>query len=166
MEEDLKQLRFEVGDSDVYVRLIEGEYPPYEKIIPHQFETTVSVDGETFLQELKRASIVAREASEVIQILTEEDNGSEGGGDKISRNLTIKATSASTGSYKGTCPLIQETGNTFEIAFKASYLIEFVKSCEPEVVEIQVNDSLKPAMFRIQGVKGFLYVVMPFRLNQ
>jgi len=164
-EEELKQLRFEVGESDVYVRLIEGEYPPYEKIIPENFSVSLVIDGEKFHQELKRAAILAKEASNIITI--KSDNTSlENDKNQKATQLIIESKSLSRGSYLGKIPLLTDVSEDIQISFNVNYLLDFLNSCKPGVVEMKFNDSLKPAMFAVDEEDNFKYIVMPFRVNQ
>lgn len=168
-EEELKQLRFEVGESDIYVRLIEGEYPPYEKIIPENFSVSLTFDGEKFFQELKRAAILAKEASNIVTIksadLSPVDNQDKENDSLISQ-IIIESNSLSKGSYVGSLPLLTNISESIEIAFNVNYLLDFLSSCKPGVVEMKFNDSLKPAMFTVDEKDNFRYIVMPFRVNQ
>ncbi len=165
-EEELKQLRFEVGESDVYVRLVEGEYPPYEKIVPESFLMSISFDGEGFQEELKRAAILAKEASNIVVVKNESlsDKNSEIKQDYS--NIEIESNSMSKGSYVGKLPLLANASDFFQIAFNVNYILDFLNSCKPGIVEMRLNDSLKPAMFLINGNDSFKYIVMPFRVNQ
>lgn len=168
-EEELKQLRFEVGESDIYVRLIEGEYPPYEKIIPETFSVSIVFDGERFSQELKRAAILAKEASNIVTIKSEEISSTENqkkGNTNSSSQIIIESNSLSKGSYTGKLPLLSSINESIEISFNVNYLLDFLSSCKPGVVEMKFNDSLKPAMFSIDERDNFRYIVMPFRVNQ
>ena len=57
---DEKLLAFFIGDNDIYVRMIEGEYPPFEKVIPIEKKTTVTIDAEEFLRSVKLVSVFSK----------------------------------------------------------------------------------------------------------
>mgnify|MGYP003975631791 CR=1 FL=1 len=65
---ELKQVFFSMNGVLIFVRLIDGNYPPYEKIVPVDFKTEVVFDSEELLDNLKRAMIFARESSNIVKI--------------------------------------------------------------------------------------------------
>ncbi len=154
VSQELKQLSFSINDTQIFVRLIEGDFPPYQKIVPASFELEAEWDGEEFLSQLKRAMIFARESSHIIRLsLTEQ-------------TLTIKASSTAQGEYEGSIPVSLSKGTGNVIAFNAKYLIDFISTLKPAKVWFGMNESLKPAMFRPSGSPTYSYVVMPFRVNE
>lgn len=163
-EDELKQLRFEVGQSNIYVRLIEGDFPPYEKIIPANPTITASLDGESLKKELKRASILAREVSNIVELEIGGEVGEDRKGNNL-ENLIIRANSANQGRYEGVCPLLRKVDKSLPIAFNSNYLLDFLTHCKPESLDICVSDSLKPAMIKMSQKKNYQYVVMPFRVS-
>ena len=72
------------------------------------------------------------------------------------------------GSYSSTltAEIIRNDQDQAEISFNVRYLLEFLQAMKPEKIWLGVQESLKPAMFRIEGNMNFRYIVMPFRLNQ
>ena len=151
VSEELKQLLFKVANVEMYVRLIEGEYPPYEKIIPPSFALEIELDAEEFLTQLKRAFIFAKDASNIVRLKFNKDE------------LEVKAISPSYGEYKGEMPVVNKTGDEGEIAFNVHYLIDFINTVKPEKLFFGMNESLKPAMFKDPENKNYLYIAMPFR---
>ncbi len=89
VSDELKQLLFKINGVEMYVRLIEGDYPPYEKIIPPSFSLKVEFDGEEFLTQLKRAAIFSRDVSNIVKIKIEKDK------------MIITSQSPSLGDYSG-----------------------------------------------------------------
>ncbi len=151
---ELKQIKFIVGGVGIFVRLIEGDYPPYSKIIPSQFKTEINMLGEDLKQELQRAFVLAKEASNIVEWKFEDNE------------LVIKSSAPAVGSYEGRVLVSSEKGDGGEIAFNVKYLLEFLSSTKPENLKFMMNESLKPAMFKVEGVENFKYVVMPFRVNE
>ena len=154
VSEELKQLLFKVANVEMYVRLIEGDYPPYEKIIPAAFSLEVELDAEEFLTELKRAFIFAKDASNIVRLTFTKDM------------LEVKAISPSFGEYKGEISIENKSGEEREIAFNVHYLIDFINTVKPEKLWFGMNESLKPAMFKDPSIADYIYIAMPFRVNQ
>jgi len=151
---ELKQLKFNLANNEVFVRLIEGDYPPYQKIIPDGFTSKISLDGETLKKELQRAFVLARESSNIVKLSLESDS------------LTINSISPAYGEYQGKILLPTENKELNEIAFNTTYLLDFLNSVKPGTLFFEMNESLKPAMFTIDGRLNFKYMVMPFRVNE
>jgi DNA polymerase-3 subunit beta len=169
-ENELKQLKFEVGHSSIYVRLIEGEYPPYEKIIPTHLPLEAAVDGEELKRELKRAHILAREVSNIVELelggkLDNDDKDKKNKDNPSLGSMVIRANSANQGKYEGVCSLNSELTQVLPIAFNVNYLLDFLTNCSPEELTIYASESLKPVLITVSGKDNYRYVVMPFRVS-
>lgn len=162
--DELKQLLFKVGQVDFFVRLIEGDFPPYQKIIPPTFKISIDIESADFLSQLKRAQIFARETSNIVRLaFKHNDEGSF---------IIIKAISPSYGEYVGEAPieiksdLSKEEIAEMQIAFNALYLIDFINAVHSEKISMSINESLKPARFIGLENKEYFYISMPFRVNE
>lgn len=151
--DELKQLLFKLSGVEMYVRLIEGDYPPYEKIIPPSFSLQVEFDSEAFLTQLKRAAIFSREVSNIVKINIQKDQ------------LKIFAESPSFGEYSGEIEIKNDSGENGEIAFNVNYLIDFINAVKPETLFFGMNESLKPAVFKDKDQNDYFYIAMPFRVS-
>lgn len=150
---ELKQILFEIDSVQMYVRLIDGDYPPYEKIIPPDFLLQAEFDAQDFLTQLKRAAVFAKGVSNVVSMEIEADE------------MTIKSSSPASGDYVGSININNEGKNSGIIAFNVAYLIDFINAVKPEFLVFRMNESLKPAMFIDKSKSDFFYIAMPFRLN-
>jgi len=153
VSEELKQVFFSLNGVEVFVRLIEGEYPPYERIIPSSFETEVIFDTEELLDNLKRAMIFARESSNIVRFEILEDK------------VIIHSSSPTFGKYKGELHAVKVNGNKNEIAFNIKYLLDYLNATKSEKQWFGMSESLKPAMFKPDKNENQQYVVMPFKVN-
>jgi DNA polymerase III subunit beta len=162
--EELRQLLFKVNGIEFFVRLIEGDYPPYQKIIPPNFRLTADIESDEFLDQLKRAQIFSRESSNVVRLSFKNENKTD--------YLIIKAISPSYGEYIGEMPvkidteISKEELSELQIAFNVLYLIDFINAVETEKISLNINESLKPAKFTNPDDKNYLYISMPFRVNE
>jgi len=117
---ELKQVFFSIEKVLVFIRLIDGNYPPYEKIIPSDFTTEVIFDSEELLENLKRAVIFAKEASNIVKLSIEENE------------VKIKSSSPSFGNYEGVLKNVKIKGERKEIAFNIKYLIDYLSAIKQE----------------------------------
>jgi len=154
LSQELKQLSFMINQTEMYVRLLEGEFPPYEKIMPVGFGVQATWDGDEFAAQIKRAFIFARETSNIIRFQLEADE------------LVLTARSATQGEYEGRLPLKLLVGQPTSIAFNAKYLMDFMSLVKPQTIWFGMNDNLKPSLFRPEGHTHYSYVVMPFRVTE
>ena len=162
LSEQLKQVLFKVGQVELSVRLMDGDYPPYQKIIPPEFKLILELDTQEFINQLKRAQIFAREVSNIVNLEFEQS----------ASVLTITALSPAFGEYKGEMPVklqsndLELESKKLKIAFNVNYLIEFINAIQEETLWLQINESLKPAALSSTVYPNYLYIIMPFRVNE
>lgn len=154
VSEELKQVFFSINSVEMYVRLIEGSYPPYEKIIPSSSSTEVSFDTQELTNNIKQAMIFARESSNIVKF------------EFSSKNCSVLAESPTLGSFVGDLEQAVVSGDRAEIAFNARYLLDFLQAVKSETVKFSMTDSLKPATFTTDDLSNYQYVVMPFKVNR
>jgi len=153
VDQDLKQVKFILDTTEIFVRMIEGDYPPYEKIIPTSFATKILLDPQTLLLELKRAVFFAKETSNIVRLTLSQGK------------ISILARSPSYGEYQSDVEVNGTVPNSFEVAFNATYVIDFLLAQEDDEIVIEANESLKPVMFSSTKRVGQKYIVMPFRVS-
>jgi len=156
VSQELKQIKVVIGENEMFIRLVEGDYPPYEKIIPENFKLEFEVSGEEIEQEFQKASIIAREASNIVRVELKKES------------LLIKSITTSFGEYLGTIPVIKSSSflSDIEVAFDIRYLMDFFNSVKPSTIKICINESLKPVAFCLPELSEYIYIVMPFRVNE
>ncbi len=148
-----KLLVFFIGENDVYARMIEGEYPPFEKVIPTEKRTTVTIDAEEFLRSVKLVSVFSKEFSNIIIMEVEKDSikfipkVGQGEEDVVYQEAKIE-------------------GETQKIAFNYKYLIDFLNSAPKKKIIIELLRSDAPVVFKIEGVNNFFHIIMPVRIQE
>lgn len=145
--EKLVRFLFEGGMS-LATRTIEGEYPPYENVIP-KYENMASISKDEFIKSLRLASIVARENGSVVKMESQK------------KALTVKAESP-TGNFNDDIE-IQYGEMPKSTGFNYKFLLEAIERIEGENLYYRFNpeEELSPAV--LSGNDNFLYVVMPVR---
>ena len=155
--DNLNQVNFKIGNVEFTSRLIEGEFPNWQKIIPGTFTSRARVTKEEFLKVIKVASIFARDSGNIVRLLL-ESGGSNGA------SLKIFAQNSQVGSNEAQTE-IELTGKGGEIAFNYRYLLEMLSSVEAEEVDFEMIESLNPGRLTIPGDKDYFHIVMPVRLQ-
>lgn len=149
---DKHQVIFVLDEIEVISRLIEGDYPNYQKIIPESFSTKVFLNRDEFLQAVKIASVFAKESANVIKMNTKTSS------------IELSANAPQIGQNKIDLDSKIE-GESVEIAFNYKFLLDFLTNCKSQEVLIQLNDSLSPASFTDQSDPNFTHIIMPVRLQ-
>ena len=147
------QIIFSQNETTLVGRLIEGEFPQFEKIIPQEFSTKVFFEKEDLQRAVKSCYVFARETAGVVKL-------SVGKGE-----ITVSANAPSLG--KNTVEVEAKTeGEENEIAFNARYLLDlFAHLGDPSLV-FEMTGPLSPGVFKIAQDNSFLHLIMPIRLQE
>lgn len=148
--EENKQVLFGAGDMVFGSRMVEGEYPPFEKIIPTTSSTTVNVNKEDFRSAIKTAAVFAREGANTVKLHL-EDNVVE-----------VSAQSAQTGSQESVVEAKIE-GPALDIIFNYRYLEDFLNITKGESVTMKFNSATAAGVFLDSDDENYLHLVMPVK---
>jgi DNA polymerase-3 subunit beta len=141
---------FEVGDTRLTTRLIEGEFPNYRQLIPATHPNTLTVEREPLLEAIRRVKILAKDATPVrLQM----------GGD----TLRLTAITQDVGNASEELDATYE-GTELTVAFNPEYFASGVEACSSDSITLSTLDSLKPAVVRGVGNDDYLYLLMPVRV--
>lgn len=138
-------------------RLIEGQYPAYQRVIPTTYRTRLKFPKEPLMQAVRRAYIVGRNASDRIEFLTAEDR------------VTLRAESATEGRGIEEVDVLRE-GDDIQIAFNARHVLDALAAMDTPGVTIDMTDASKAAVVRPvtddeSGVSGeYLCLLMPIQI--
>lgn len=150
------QIVFSLPDIELSSRLLEGEFPDFEKIIPPASSTKAVFDKDEFLRAVKVASIFAREQANIVKLKI--DPLVDGG------KLIISAETPQVGGNESEISTKAE-GEELEIALNCRFLLDFLNSCPAEEIIFEANGPLSPGVFKIKGDDSFLHLIMPVRLQ-
>lgn len=155
--DSLNQLCFKIDNIEFTSRLIEGEFPNWQKTIPTAFSSVAKINKEEFIKLVKVASIFAREAGNIVRLKLEEN------AKKPTISVYANASQLGSGNAKMDC---QMQGPGGEIAFNYRYLLEVLGLMSDEEVVFEMIESLNPGRLRGQDEKDtFFHIVMPVRLQ-
>jgi DNA polymerase-3 subunit beta len=146
------QILFNVDDSILVSRLIEGQFPNFQKVIPQEFSKRLIVPTDQFQQSVRRAAIVARDNANRIILRTAD------------AKLTINAESSTVGTAYEEVDIVRD-GDDIEMAFSAKYLLDFLSIVETEAIEMQLTGNLSPALLKPQESEDYNYVLMPMQIR-
>ena len=147
------QVLFHVEGIDLVSRLIEGQFPNYEPVIPSGHTSRAVVDRESFLAGARRASIFARDSANIVKI----ELGGEAG-----EGVAITAHAADVGDNADTLEASVE-GQPTTIAFNARYLIDVLANLGADEAALELSGPLAPGVIRGIGKDDYVHVIMPVR---
>lgn len=144
-------VEFEIRNVKVASRLIEGEFPNYEKVIPDQQDKRLLVQIAALEQALRRAMIVARDDANRVVLRGEGST------------LQISAASPDVGSVEEKVEMELE-GEPVEIAFNVRYMLDMLETAGSEQVVMNLSGALNPGTVRPAGREDYIYVLMPMQI--
>lgn len=147
------QVIFSQGETVLVGRLIEAEYPAFEKILPASFSTSTSFGKAALLNAVKICSVFARDTANIVKFSIEKDR------------IIVSANTPSVGENKVEIEAKTE-GEENEIAFNARYLLDFLGNIDDEDLIFEMNGPLNPGVFKIKGNPNFLHLIMPIRVQE
>lgn len=150
--ENQNQMVFKIGSTQLSSRLIEGQFPPWERIVPKSFENTTVINKAEILKAIKLASVFARDAANLIKIETGENK------------LKLSSEAKELGKQETDVDAKIE-GSAITIAFNSKYLIDALSACNAQDIRMQFSGNLSPALITPLDDKTVEYVIMPIRLS-
>lgn len=147
------QVIFAVDDIEVVSRLIEGNFPDFEKIIPDKGKTKALVEREELTRAVRIASIFARESANIVKFSLQKGN------------LEVSANTAQVGDNKSRVEAKIE-GETGKIAFNSRYLLDFLNIVGADQISFEMTGSLNPGVFKPVGDDSYLHIIMPVRVQK
>jgi DNA polymerase-3 subunit beta len=147
------QIIFSQNGTALIGRLIEAEFPNYEKIIPTDFSTKTIVDKEDLQKAIKEGNVFARQTAGIIKLSIQKNK------------ILISANAPSVGKNRIEVEA-KTTGEENEIAFNARYLLDFLSNTDSETISFEMNGPLNPGVFKETDDPSFMHLIMPIRVQQ
>lgn len=133
------------------MRLIDGQFPEYQRVIPKEGEKQVSVSRAAFLEALKRIALLSADKSNAVKIQL------------APKLLRITANNPDLGEAKDDLEVAYK-GGEITIGFNARYLIDVLSVLETDEVVFELGDEHSPGVVHAPGDKSYTAVVMPMRV--
>lgn len=155
LKEKEKQVVFGIGDTILASRLLEGDYPDFEKIIPKKGNCEILTDKDEFGRAVKLASIFARDGANIVKIKVLKDS------------LKISAESGSSGSQeaKVDAKISNQESENLEIAFNYRFLEDFLHSVTGEEIKMEFLSPNSPGIFTDTSDSSYLHLIMPVKVQ-
>jgi len=144
------QVLFEIDSTSLVSRLIEGEYPDYQQVIPTESKTTIQADRKELIKAIKVASFFCRQGINDVNLKIKENT------------LTIQALNDQVGENK-TSVEIEKKGDDNEIVFNYHYILDGLNAISTDKVELGINSGSLPGILKPIGDDSYIYIIMPIK---
>jgi DNA polymerase III subunit beta len=145
------KVRVEIGPVVLTSKLIDGTFPDYGRVIPHNNDKEMKVPNAAFISAVDRVSTIASERGRAVKLNLAKDK------------LILTVNNPEGGSATEEIPVGYGAG-ALEIGFNARYLLDIAGQLESEDARFLLADPGSPTMVRDGGDDGALYVLMPMRV--
>ena len=146
-------LFFDVGGRMLISRMIDGQFPAYERVIPKGNDKQIEFERERLTSAVKRVALLSNERSRSVKI-------------EISKGK-VEVTSSSSEFGEAREELtVDYSGSPLTISFNAQYVLDFLNVVETDVVVLSLKDEVSQAVMKPVGAQGYdyTYVIMPMRI--
>jgi DNA polymerase III subunit beta len=145
------QARFMFSGMEFVTKLVEGKFPDYNRVIPKNHRNSVTLGRAPLLACLQRAAILTSEKFKGVRVNIEPGV------------LRIASSNAEQEEAKEELE-VDYAGDTIDIGFNVTYLIDVLSNVSQEMVKLELQDSSASALLTVPERPGFKYVVMPMRI--
>ena len=142
------QILFDTGQTKLVSRLIEGEFPNYEQVIPKEAKEKLAAPRDVFLAAIKRVALFTNPDSLAVKI-------------DVSRDKMVISKSA---PYLGEARVemdVDYKGKEISVGFNPDYLMDLLKNIDGASVNLELVDAEKPGVVRMGS--EYVYVVLPMQ---
>lgn len=148
---DEKNISIEKDNVQLVIRLIEGQFPPYDQVVPKENNKIVAVGREVFTRALRRVSLMASDKTKGVRL-----SFSPG-------HIEISTSNPDFGEAREEMDA-KYKGQTFSTGFNARYFMDVLGVLNDEQVILELKDDVCPCLIRSEFDKGMMNVIMPMRI--
>jgi DNA polymerase-3 subunit beta len=145
------QIVFEVDGTVLSSRLIDGQFPNYRQLLPETFEHELHITASEITDVVRRISLMAQKNAPLRLAFAEGE-------------LTVSAQTPDVGEASESLP-VPFQGEPLEVGFNPEFLRDGLESIETGDVILKLISPLRPGLIEAADQSGFVYLVMPIRLN-
>lgn len=150
--ENQNQVVFTLGQTIVSSRLIEGQFPAWERIIPQKIISKVILEKDILLKAIKLAAVFAKNEANIVVLAVKKDG------------LSLKSQAKEVGSQENEIEG-QTEGEELQIAFNTKFILDAISNIPTSQLIIELSGALSASLIKPIGEEGLEYIVMPVRLN-
>jgi DNA polymerase III subunit beta len=146
-------LFFDVGGRLLISRMIDGQFPAYERVIPKGNDKHIEFERDRLTNAVKRVALLSNERSRAVKV--QIDKG----------KVDVTSSSPDLGEARETLP-VEYDGAPVTICFNAQYVLDFLSAVATDLVSLDLKDEVSQAVLKPIGADGYdyIYVIMPMRV--
>jgi DNA polymerase-3 subunit beta len=146
-------LFFDVGGRLLISRMIDGQFPAYERVIPKGNDKRIEFERDRLTSAVRRVALLSNERSRAVKFQI-------GPG-----TVDVISSSPDVGEAQETLP-VEYAGPSMQICFNAMYVLDFLNAVTTDVVSLELKDEVSQAVMRPVGAEtsDYTYVIMPMRV--
>ena len=145
---------FQIGDTKVSTRLLDGEFVNYKQIVKNSYKTKVKIDTKDLLDAVERATLLSKEGKNNL-VKFDIENGE-----------FIITANADIGQVTEKVEILEQDGEGLSIGFNSKYLLDGLKSISSPEVNFYFENSVSPAIIReVDNGENYLYLILPVRIK-
>ena len=142
------QVLFDINDVLIATRIIEGEFPNYNQVIPKPAKNRITMNTQDVLSSIRRANLLSTPDFQAVKF------------EIFTNKLVISKSTPDVGESREVIP-VEYDGEEMMVGFNPQLLIDFLKNINDEQVHMEILGTDKPAVMRLQD---YLYLALPMRI--
>ena len=142
------QVLFDINDVLIATRIIEGEFPNYNQVIPKPAKSRITMNTQDVLSSIRRANLLSTPDFQAVKF------------EIFANKLVISKSTPDVGESREVIP-VEYDGEEMMVGFNPQLLIDFLKNINDEQVHMEILGTDKPAVMRLQD---YLYLALPMRI--
>ena len=146
-------LFFDVGDRTLISRMIDGQFPAYERVVPTGNNKLIEFERDRLTSAVKRVALLSNERSRAVKF-------------EISKgNVVVTSSSSEFGEAREELAVDYED-ESLTISFNAQYVVDFLAAVDTEIVSLSLKDDVSQAVMKPVATENYdyTYVIMPMRI--
>ena len=145
-------LFFELGGRVLISRMIDGQFPAFERVIPKGNDRDIEFERERLTGAVKRVALLSNERSRAVKFTIDKGK------------VEVTSSSSEFGEAREQLP-VDYNGGAMTISFNAQYVLDFLNVVQTDIVLLSLKDEVSQAVMKPVGAQGYeySYVIMPMR---
>lgn len=146
-------LFFEIGQRLLISRMIDGQFPAFEKVIPKANDKRIEFERDRLTSAIRRVALLSNERSRAVKLQLDK------------AKVEVTSSSPEFGEAREPLP-VEYDGPALTICFNAQYVLDFLGVVDTETVALELKDEVSQAVMRPVGTDAYdyTYVIMPMRV--
>jgi len=143
------QVKFDLKNITIISRLIEGDFPNYEQVVPKEPQEKIMIQRSQFLDGIKRAALLTTQDSQSVKF------------EILKNKIVVSKSSPNIGEVREEMDTLYK-GQEITVGFNPNYIMDVLKVIPQDEIALEVFGPDKPAVIRIED--WFLYLALPMQL--